>query len=103
MGVVEGSKVVTGAPALALFLFTALYWIIPEWLLGATIGKLAFGLRVRNFAGEPVSFAQSAKRNLLRLLDFFPFYLTGFIAAKLTPHHQRLGDLWAKTIVARRA
>jgi hypothetical protein len=42
------------------------------------------------------------KRNLLRLVDFFPFYLTGFLAAKLTPNHQRLGDLWAQTIVVNR-
>lgn len=36
---------------------------------------------------------------MLRLLDFFPWYLTGFTAAKLTSQHQRLGDLWAKTLV----
>lgn len=42
---------------------------------------------------------QSVKRNVLRLVDFFPFYVTGFVIASLTPNRQRLGDLWAKTIV----
>jgi uncharacterized RDD family membrane protein YckC len=96
---VGGTKAVTGAPALGLMVLTAFYWVIPEWILGATLGKLTFGLRVRTVAGQPISFGQSLKRNLLRLADFFPFYLTGFLVAKLTPNHQRIGDLWAKTIV----
>lgn len=99
---VGGNKVVSGAPAAMLFLLTALYWMIPEWILGGTLGKLALGLRVKTLEGRSISFGQSFKRNLLRLLDFFPFYLTGFLVAKLTPNHQRLGDLWAQTIVVNR-
>jgi uncharacterized RDD family membrane protein YckC len=99
---VGGDKVVSGTPAMVLMFLTASYWMIPEWLFGATLGKLMFGLRVRTFAGLPISFGQSFKRNLLRSVDFFPFYLTGFLAAKLTPNHQRLGDLWAQTVVVNR-
>jgi uncharacterized RDD family membrane protein YckC len=33
------------------------------------------------------------------MVDFMPLYLPGFVAASLTPKRQRLGDLWAKTIV----
>ncbi len=65
-----GSKVVTGAPAMVLMLLTASYWMIPEWILGATFGKLALGLRVATLAGQPISFGQSFKRNFLRLADF---------------------------------
>jgi len=96
---VGGTKVVAGTPAIVLMFLTFSYWMIPEWMFGATLGKLMLGLRVRTLAGLPISFGQSFKRNLLRLVDFFPFYLTGFLAAKLTPNHQRLGDLWAQTIV----
>jgi uncharacterized RDD family membrane protein YckC len=96
---VGGNRVVTGTPAIVLMLVTALYWNIPEWILGATLGKLIFGLRVRALTGQQISLGQSFRRNLLRLVDFSPFYLTGFLVAKLTPSHQRLGDLWAKTIV----
>ena len=99
---VGADKVVTGSPAIVLMLLTASYWMIPEWIWGATLGKLMFGLRVRTMAGLRISLGQSFKRNLLRLVDFFPFYLTGFLVAKLTPNHQRLGDLWAQTIVVNR-
>lgn len=97
-----GDKVLSGTPALLLMLATACYWIIPEWLFRATVGKLICGLRVLSVDGTAISLWQSLKRNTLRLVDFFPFYLTGFLAAALTPKHQRLGDLWAHTIVVSR-
>ena len=94
-----GGKVLSGTPALLLMLATACYWIIPEWLFRATLGKFICGLRVSSVDGTAISLWQSLKRNILRLVDFFPFYLTGFLTAALTPKHQRLGDLWANTIV----
>jgi uncharacterized RDD family membrane protein YckC len=95
----QGDKALTGTPALLLMLATAAFWILPEWLLGATLGKWVCDLRVTTVRGGSISFAQSLKRNVLRMLDFFPMYLTGFVTAALTPNRQRLGDLWAKTIV----
>lgn len=94
-------KVVTGLPAGLLMLGTTAYWIVPEWLAGATFGKWSCDLRVVSMNGKKISFSQSVKRNVLRFLDFFPGYLTGFITAKLTPNRQRLGDLWAKTLVVK--
>jgi uncharacterized RDD family membrane protein YckC len=94
-------KVVTGLPAFLVFAFTAAYWIVPEWLFSVTLGKLLCGLKVVSADGKKISFAQSVRRNLLRVVDGFAFYLVGFIAAKLTPLHQRLGDLWANTLVVR--
>jgi uncharacterized RDD family membrane protein YckC len=98
----EGGMELTGTPALLLMLATAAFWILPEWLLGTTLGKWACDLRVTTLNGGSISFVQSLKRNVLRSLDFFPFYLTGFVAARLSPNRQRLGDLWAKTIVVSR-
>jgi len=95
---IEG-KVLTGMPAFSLLLATAAFWILPEWLLGSTVGKWACDLHVTTLSGGDISFSQSLKRNVLRLIDFFSFYLTGFVTASLTPKRQRLGDLWAKTIV----
>lgn len=94
-------KQLTGMPALLLMLATAAYWIVPEWLFSVTLGKLLFGLRVLHLDGKKIKFPQSIKRNLLRLIDAFPFYLVGFLTAKLTPLHQRLGDLWAETLVVK--
>jgi uncharacterized RDD family membrane protein YckC len=98
----EGDMALRGAPVLLLLLATAAYWILPEWLLGATLGKLALDLRVTTLNGGTISLAQSLKRNVLRALDFFLFPLTGFVTASLTPNRQRLGDLWANTIVVPR-
>lgn len=95
----DGGKTLTGIPALLLMLGAAAFWIIPEWLLGTTMGKWACDLQVTTLRGGSISLAQALQRNVLRPLDFFPFYLTGFITASLTPNRQRLGDLWAKTIV----
>ena len=94
-----GSFTLSGTPALLLMMGTAAYWIVPEWLTGATFGKWSCDLRVVDVQGIGISLSQAVKRNVLRLLDFFPWYLTGFIAAKFTPQNQRLGDLWAKTLV----
>jgi uncharacterized RDD family membrane protein YckC len=93
---------VSGLPALAMFFATAAYWILTEWIFGATIGKLICDLRVVSLTGAKCSFGQSVKRNLVRTIDFFPFYLTGFLAAKFSPIRQRLGDQWAKTIVVKK-
>ena len=95
-------KVLVGTPALLLLAATAAFWIVPEWLAGATLGKWLFRIRVTSLEGQDITLTQSLKRNLLRLVDFFPFYLTGFLLVALTPSHQRLGDLWAKTIVVPR-
>jgi len=95
----DGGVELTGTPALLLLLATAAFWIVPEWLLGATPGKWACDLQVATLTGGDISLSQSLKRNVLRLLDFLPFYVTGFVSASLTPKRQRLGDLWAKTIV----
>jgi uncharacterized RDD family membrane protein YckC len=95
----EGERSLTGIPALLLMLGVAAFWIIPEWLSGSTPGKWACDLRVTTLRGGNISFSQSLKRNVLRLVDLMPLYLPGFVAASLTPKRQRLGDLWAKTIV----
>jgi|SRR5579864_6096864 len=94
-----GDTTLTGTPALLLVLATAAFWILPEWLVGATMGKWACDLRVTTFTGGRISFGQALKRNVLRIIDCLPFYFTGFITAKLTARRQRLGDLWANTVV----
>ena len=97
----ENSYQVTGLPALGLMFSTWVYWVLMEWLFGASVGKLICDLRVVSLRGEKCSLGQSVMRNVLRAIDFFPFYLTGFVAAKLSPLRQRLGDQWAKTIVVK--
>ena len=95
----EATWRVTGSPALMLFAITAAYWILPEWLFGATLGKWGCDLKVVGLDGSTCSLGQSLKRNLLRMLDWGGLYLIGFVAAKLSKRSQRLGDQWARTVV----
>lgn len=69
---------------------------------GRTPGKRWTGLRVVRLGGHPVTFLPSATRNLLRLVDFLPFfYVAGCVSILVTKRNQRLGDLAAGTLVIR--
>jgi uncharacterized RDD family membrane protein YckC len=69
---------------------------------GRTPGKRLNGLRVVRESGAPVTFATSAVRNVLRLVDWLPgTYLVGMIAILVSSRNQRLGDLAAGTLVVR--
>ena len=69
---------------------------------GRTPGKRLNGLRVVRESGAPVTFATSAVRNVLRLVDLLPgTYLVGIASILITGRNQRLGDLAAGTLVVR--
>jgi uncharacterized membrane protein SpoIIM required for sporulation/uncharacterized RDD family membrane protein YckC len=79
------------------------YWTALEvaWQ-GQTIGKRLARVRVVRADGAPVTLTESALRNLLRIVDFLPFgYVVGLVAMGIDPHHRRLGDLVAGTVVIR--
>ena len=67
---------------------------------GQSLGKRVLGLRVIKEGGYPISFADSAIRNLVRIADFLPlFYGVGLLVMLLNKNWQRLGDLAAGTLV----
>lgn len=74
-----------------------------EVAAGQSVGKRLLGLRVVRADGSRPSVAAIAVRTLLRLVDWLPLlYLVGFIVMLATgERRQRLGDLAAKTRVAR--
>jgi uncharacterized RDD family membrane protein YckC len=81
------------------------YFIIMEAALGATIGKMALGIRVVKLDGSPISWGASIVRNLLRIIDYIPYgipYLLGAILIWTSSRKQRLGDRVAQTVVVRR-
>jgi uncharacterized RDD family membrane protein YckC len=80
-----------------------LYFFAMEATTGQTIGKRLLGLRVLRADGTRPSAAAIAARTLLRIIDWLPLlYLTGCITMLATgQRRQRLGDLAARTAVAR--
>jgi uncharacterized RDD family membrane protein YckC len=80
-----------------------LYFVLLEWLWnGQTIGKRLFGLRVISEDGEPARFVAVIVRNLVRVVDFLPFfYGFGLVALIISPRSQRLGDYAGGTFVVR--
>jgi uncharacterized RDD family membrane protein YckC len=81
------------------------YYFALEATIGQTVGKLLVGLRVVGRDGGRPSVAAVAIRTLLRVVDWLPLlYLVGFIAMLATgARQQRLGDLAARTGIARAA
>jgi len=70
---------------------------------GRTPGKRVLGLRVVTVEGAPVAFRHTAIRTMVAVVDFFipPLGVVATISVLLTPKSQRLGDLFAGTIVLR--
>ena len=90
-----------------LLMWFFLEWLFPAWcevyLAGATPGKKALGLAVLHDDGTPVRWPAALARNLLRAIDFLPFfYGIGLVAMLMNRDFKRLGDLAAGTIVVYR-
>ena len=84
--------------------FWSYYMVFEITTNGQSPGKRALGLRVIKEGGYPVSFADSAIRNLVRIADFLPFfYGVGLCVMLVNRNWQRLGDLAAGTLVVKTA
>jgi uncharacterized RDD family membrane protein YckC len=69
---------------------------------GRTPGKRVARIRVIQRSGRAIGLFESMARNLVRVVDQFPFiYAVGVITMFVTKQHQRLGDLAAGTLVVR--
>ena len=89
---------------LVFALFWGYYMVFEVTTNGQSPGKRALGLRVIKDGGYPIGFADSAIRNLVRVVDFLPFcYGAGLLAMLLNSNWQRLGDLAAGTLVVKTA
>jgi len=97
----DGGYSVDGILALVPVLFWFVFTVLLEVLFEATLGNSIMRLKPKSLIknnGE-LSFSQSLKRHLLDPIDMFMFGLIGVITIKNTDRNQRLGDIWAKTIV----
>ena len=95
------------AAAILLILLFAIYFgyfVVFEWRWnGQTPGKRMMKLRVIRDDGRPVTIWESVARNLLRIIDTMPgpMYSVGLITIFLSGKDQRIGDIFAGTVVIR--
>jgi len=79
-----------------------LYYTSLEGTKGVTIGKWLLGIKVVTEDLHDISMGDSVTRNVLRIVDAFPFfvpYLLGVIIMWRGESCQRVGDLAARTVV----
>jgi len=91
----------SGLMLIGFFLIEWFYPVLFEVLNnGMTPGKKLLGMQVLNSDGTPIGWSPSMLRNILRTVDFLPFfYGLGFISMLMNDRFQRLGDLAADTVV----
>jgi uncharacterized RDD family membrane protein YckC len=96
-----------GARSVVPILLWLAYFVAMEGTIGATLGKLAMGIRVVRPDGSKLGGGPAFIRNLARFVDGFPYvipYLVGSIAVWSDwGTRQRLGDRWARSVVVERA
>jgi uncharacterized RDD family membrane protein YckC len=88
---------------LVLFMIQFGYFFFFEIILnGQSPGKRALGLRVVKENGLPLSILDALIRNIVRVIDFFPFgYGIGVIVMFANRRAKRLGDFAAGTVVVK--
>ncbi|NLP42547.1 MAG: RDD family protein [Veillonellaceae bacterium] len=78
------------------------YYVLFEGKKGATLGKMAVGLKVVKLDGSPCDVRAAVLRTVLRVIDALPAaYIIGVISVWVTELNQRIGDKVAGTIVVR--
>jgi uncharacterized RDD family membrane protein YckC len=97
---VLGGQAPLGKIVLVTLAVEFVYFALSEGVLGTTLGKRLFGLRVvRADDGRPCGPFAAVVRTALRLVDNILFSLPGITAIVRSPQRQRLGDRAARTLV----
>jgi uncharacterized RDD family membrane protein YckC len=96
-----------GAPGAGPTVHFAGFSIVVSWLYEAlmesssqqaTLGKLIFGLKVTDLAGNRISFARATGRHFAKIISGI-ILLIGFVMAGFTERKQALHDMIAGTLV----
>jgi uncharacterized RDD family membrane protein YckC/predicted RNA-binding Zn-ribbon protein involved in translation (DUF1610 family) len=83
------------------FVGQSLYSTLCEWIGGATLGKLACGLRVLSEDFGPPTLRGTFVRAMAFLIDSLFFGIVALHAMQQGPLRQRYGDKWGRTIVVK--
>jgi uncharacterized RDD family membrane protein YckC len=101
------SKWTLAITIIIIFALFSGYFIFFEWLWnGQTPGKKLLKLRVIREDGRPITLWEAIARNLLRIFDaipgfFLPIYSIGLVSIFKSSRDQRIGDMFAGTVVVR--
>ncbi|RYY37457.1 MAG: RDD family protein [Sphingobacteriaceae bacterium] len=98
----SGEAKVSGWPALLLMLTWFIYFPFLESLNGTTPGHDICKLKVVGLHGEKISFGRALKRRICDIIDFGLYGIPALICVSKTEKHQRIGDLWAQTLVIKK-
>ncbi|MTH13992.1 RDD family protein [Flavobacterium sp. LC2016-01] len=99
---IDNGYQLNGFPAFLNALIWFGYLVGFELKFGGTLGNLMFDLQVvsiRDNDNSSITIGQSFKRHLLDMFDIWFFGIFGILLIKNTKYNQRLGDIWAHTIV----
>lgn len=95
----EGGLEVEGLKALLIPIVWFIYFVVIESINGATLGHQVLHLEILTTNRKPISFKHAIKRHLLDPIDILFYGIPAIISIKKSDKHQRLGDMWANTIV----
>ena len=94
-----GNYTVSGLNALVPFVFWFVYLVVIETFISATFGHFLLGMKVVKTDNGRINFIEALKRHLIDPVDFTIFGIPAMICIKNTALSQRIGDLWAETVV----
>ena len=98
----EDGYFLNGLPALSVIVVWFMFTVGLEQSMGATIANKVLNLRPapKSDVRSVLTFGQSLKRDLLDMIDLWGLGgIYSIILIKNTEYNQRLGDLWAMTVV----
>ena len=98
----DGAKEVKGLLAMPLFLFWFIYFVVLETVNQATPGHDICKLIIVKSTGARISLGDAFKRRVIDPIDIFCYGIPALICINKTPKFQRLGDLWADTVVVKK-
>jgi uncharacterized RDD family membrane protein YckC len=99
----DGGSEVTGWPVLLVPTFWFIYFVVLEAFNGATPGHDICKLTVVKANAEKLTLGDAFKRRIIDLIDIFFYAIPALICICNTPKFQRLGDLFAGTVVVKKS
>jgi uncharacterized RDD family membrane protein YckC len=99
----SGSYQMSGFPVLVNIIPWFILTVCFEFSLGSTLGNGIVDLKpvAKENQDKKITFIQSFQRHLLDPIDMLFFGLVGYLVMKSNENGQRLGDIWAKTVVVK--